>query len=116
MKIFLSNREFVYILFPSIRRITTDTYQDLNSQVFYVMEKPNPRKEKELESKFRDIVMVYNSPVHGLDVYLQTNEDYIEYVSKRYSMRFSRQVVQDSLILNESEFFVFLKKSIFARR
>lgn len=116
MKIYLSNRDFIYVLFPSIRSIKTDTYQDPDAKVYCVLQKPNIQKELELENRYRDIVMVYNSPVHGLDVCLESYTDYLEYVSSRYGMRMSRSLISATSILNEDEFFTFLKKSIFARK
>lgn len=116
MKIYLSNKEFIYILYPSIRSIKTDTYQDPDTTVFCVIYKPNAKKELELQNQYPNIIMLYNTPVHGLDVCLESYSDYLEYVSTRYNMRGYKSILPKVSVLNEEEFFSFLKISIFARK
>ena len=113
MKVYLSEKEFIYILFPSIKRVYVDTFVEIQSRVLFIIDKENSRDLEEIKNRYNDIVLLYDYPEHGLDVCLQTKKEYLEYIAEGYDMKLAKPVLNSALLLNDKGFFKFLKHSIF---
>lgn len=113
MQVFFSIKDLVYIFYPGIRTVTLNTLEDPGVQVLFLTKKSDTRTVKIIESRFSNLIVMLSFPVHGIDLCLQTREDYLDYVSDKYKYKVSKRMYKAVGYLNDDDFTVFIKKSIF---
>lgn len=118
MKVFISEIDMIYFFFPDYKKISNVGFISSKKKVIYILRRGEnfQTAEQKMRTLFTEYVIVSDSNNNGVDLMLNSREDYLNSVQNLRGPRVTAQIKKGIEYLSDVDFYSFIKMSLILRR